>query len=276
MDEEVFFNFLTQLFYFFGIVFLIGFVVSLINRYFYRLVNYNRAVCLGTGLLGTPIHELSHAAMCVVFGHKIEKMRLFQADDENGVLGYVQHSYNPKKLWHVIGNYFIGIAPIVCGSAVILLLTSWLLPHSFDDMIDAIEDFANFKGDIFSGAWFEAFWEVFCGFILAIVTASFADWEIWVFLVFAMCIALHMNLSGADIKNALPSIPILAILLFIVNLVLSLISGSLYRDYLEGIGYVGGFLSGTMLLAVVLSLAYLVVAFAIKAVLSLIFRRRLF
>lgn len=276
MDEKVFFNFLTQLFYFFGVVFLIGFLISLINRYFYRLVRYNRAVCLGTGLLGTPIHELSHAAMCVVFGHKITKMRLFQPDDENGVLGFVEHSYNPKKLWHVIGNYFIGVAPIVCGSAFILLLTSWLLPHSFDDMIDSIEAFARFKGDVFSSEWFEAFGEVFFGVILAIVTASFAEWEIWVFLIFAMCIALHMNLSGADIKNALPSIPVLAIILFVANLVLSLISGALYRDYLEAIALVGVFLSGTMLLSVVLSLAYLLVGFLIKTALNLIFRRRLF
>lgn len=270
--SEIFSHFLTQLFYFFGIIVLIGFLISLINRHFYRLVNYNRGVCLATGLLGTPVHELSHAFMCVVFRHKINEIKLFQADDENGVLGYVRHSYNPKNLWQKIGNYFIGTAPIVCGSLVILLALSLLLPSSYSYMESALTSFANMREEVLSLAWFEAYFEVFFGIVVSISQEAFDSWEIWVFLVASMCIALHMNLSGADIKNALPSVPFLLIALLAINCLLGFVLPDLYEGYLDAINIGGGFLSGVLLLAVVLSLLYLLVALLIKAVIG-IFRK---
>ena len=64
-------NIVLQLFMFIGVIYLVGFVISLLNRLFYTLVNYSKAACYGTGFIGTPIHELSHAAMCVVFGQAL-------------------------------------------------------------------------------------------------------------------------------------------------------------------------------------------------------------
>ena len=267
---EILSHFVTQLFYFFGIIFLIGFLISLINRNFYKLVNYNRGVCLATGLLGTPVHELSHALMCVVFRHKIDEIKLFQADDENGVLGYVRHSYNPKKLWQKIGNYFIGTAPIFCGALVILLATSLLLPYTYDEISLSLNSFADMQGEVLSSEWLSAYWDVFCGILVSLSTESFNSWEIWVFLVLVTCIAMHMNLSGADIKNALPSIPILLLVLFALNCLLGFVFPAIYEEYLSVISYAGGFLSGVLLFAMTMSLIYLVLGLLIKLAIGLI------
>ena len=73
--------------------------------------------CLGrTGFIyltmpGVVIHELSHLFFCLIFQHKIMKVNLF-SPQEDGTLGMVQHSYDSRNIFHRIGNFFIGSAPV--------------------------------------------------------------------------------------------------------------------------------------------------------------------
>jgi hypothetical protein len=124
---------------FIGVVYLLGYIIMIINRAFYKAVGAGRTVCLATGFIGTPIHELGHAFMCLVFFHKIVDIKLYQIDDESGTLGYVSHTYNKRNIYHVIGNYFIGVAPIFCGGIVLYLLMKFLLPSSFTAVASSIE-----------------------------------------------------------------------------------------------------------------------------------------
>lgn len=80
---------------------------------------------LWTGWLGTPIHELSHVAMCVLFRHRIDDVALFEPDLQSGRLGYVRHSFTKANRFQRIGNVFIGLAPLV-GGALALGTLLWL------------------------------------------------------------------------------------------------------------------------------------------------------
>ena len=61
-----------------GLVFLFGKVIALCNGAFYRnFGSKGRAVCYATGFIGTPVHEASHALMCLIFGHKIVEIKFF-------------------------------------------------------------------------------------------------------------------------------------------------------------------------------------------------------
>ncbi len=273
MTETIILNILTQFFYFFGVVFLIGFLISRINRRFYGLWRNSHAVCLATGFLGTPIHELGHAFFCVVFRHKIEEIKLFQIDDESGTLGYVSHSYNRRNIWQKLGNYFIGVAPILCGSAVLLLFANWLIPYAYNEMYATIRTFARARETVFSSGWFASYWDVFCGMLFSMFTDGDWGWGKWVFFVLSFCIALHMNLSGADIKNALPSIPLLCVVLIAVNFAIGLISASAYRSFLNAMNFAGGFVSATLLLSIALSVAYLIVGLLMRLVFRILHLR---
>lgn len=81
-----------------------------------------------SAVIGTPIHELSHAIMCLVFGHKITQIKFFSPDNK-GTLGFVTHSYNNRSTWHILGNFFIGIAPIIGGVVSLYVLCLLLLPN---------------------------------------------------------------------------------------------------------------------------------------------------
>ncbi len=260
----IFSNVLSQLIYFILVIYAIGFLISLINRLFYKLSGQHPAVIYATGVIGTPIHELSHALMCLVFFHHIDEVKLFQIDEESGVLGYVRHSYNPKNLYHQLGNYFIGIAPIVGGSAIIFIAARFLLPTTathFDSYINVLTGMQG-DGDFF--IWLSGAIPVFgkvLGSIFAEMTSGFTA---WIFLILCICIAMHMNLSGADIKGSLVGIPLLAILLLLVNLILGVVLPGVYAEFAAWLGAIGIYLMGALLLSLSLSLICMAVLLTVK------------
>lgn len=93
------------------------------NEAWYRgFHQHTRRVELSTGLVGVPVHELSHAIIAKLFGMKIIELALYRPDPQSRTLGYVNYSYQPGHAWHSIGRFFVGIAPLIGGSLAVLTL----------------------------------------------------------------------------------------------------------------------------------------------------------
>lgn len=109
---------------FFLIVSLVTALISLINARTEAILlsGTNSVIRFLFSFIGTPLHELSHAFMCLVFGHKITDMRLLILDPNSNVAGYVSHTYNKNNFYQNLGNFFIGIAPILGGFLTVSII----------------------------------------------------------------------------------------------------------------------------------------------------------
>lgn len=255
-------SFLLQLLFTVGVIVLFGFLISLCNKLFYsNFGSWGRAVCYVTGAIGTPIHECSHALFCLIFGHKIEEMRLFQIDDDDGTLGYVWHSYNRRNVYHIIGNFFIGIAPIIVITALLYLLALPLAPS----MLDGI--FVSIGGlDVASGFMnpLMVLWDV-----IKAIFSQVTSFKWWLFVIIGSFLCLHATLSGADIKSTLGGGGILIGALLITNLILGFFGGGVVSAFTNAILSFGICLASFLMLSLAISLVAVLFSFLIR----LIFRR---
>jgi len=79
------------------------------------------------GLPGTVVHEGSHVLACLLFGHRVDRVRWFDPLATDGALGSVEHSYDPSSAYQRVGTIVIGLSPLLVGAGVLLLAARWLL-----------------------------------------------------------------------------------------------------------------------------------------------------
>ena len=252
-------GYLLQTLYTVGTVAVFGLLIALMRRLFCRISGRSGPkILLATGIIGTPIHELSHALMCIIFGHKIKEIKLYQPNSHDGALGYVSHSYRRKNVYHQIGNFFIGTAPVTVGSGVLVLLMLLLMPDAYGAFIDEVGNIDSFGG-IFNS--------IFA--CLGAIFENIGAWQTWVFLIFAIMIASHMEMSVADIKGGLGGLGIMAAIWLVVSVIIFLISDSAYESITNATA------SFALILAAFLSLALIflgimsLIAFIIKLIANL-------
>lgn len=148
-----------------------------------------------TGWLGTPIHELSHVAMCWLFRHRVDEVALFEPDEKSGRLGYVRHSYRSKSWFEELGNPFIAIAPLIGGSLVLLMLVNVF----FGDATSIVEANTVALAEQSQSNLFRPVSKV-----LGLVFRSehFATFKFWAFVYLVLCVGSHMAPSRSDYQGA--------------------------------------------------------------------------
>lgn len=84
---------------------------------------------------GIAIHEISHALAALLFLHEILDVKLFDLKAQDGSHGHVVSRPRPVSrflyvlpAWIVIGELFIGIAPLIVGPALSFISLYYLVP----------------------------------------------------------------------------------------------------------------------------------------------------
>jgi hypothetical protein len=172
-----------------------------------------------TGWLGVPIHELSHAAACVLFGHRLRRVRLFAPDRRTGRLGGVEHAYDPRNPWQQLGRFFIGVAPLVGGAGALWLLT-WACGPSGVDLAPLQ---AQARPDGLLSAAAERSLRVLS--VLA-DPAVLGSWTTWLYLYLCLCIGTHISPSRPDLEGGWPGFLLLVALIVLANVGVLLFDGS--------------------------------------------------
>ena len=233
------------------------------------LLSMGRGWYLGLfGWLGTIVHELGHAIFCIVFGHKITAMKLFDPDPKTGTLGYVEHSYNSANVYQQVGNFFIGIGPILLGTAIIYFLSYLLLGLN---PFNLAVNFNIASSHIYS--WdalmqiFQVLWTSSVSLLREVFSwHNLAAWQFYVFIYLAFAIGSSITLSPPDIKGALKGFIIILILIFIFNLA-TVWAGDFTSNMVTGIAGYGALFYTVVFLIMLLNV---VVAIIILLPLSLL------
>ena len=252
---EILSNFFVQLAFTVGLVILYGGFISLCNRCFYDACGSSAfGIVKITGYIGTPVHELSHALMCLIFGHKIKKIRMFGGGKDKKTLGYVEHTYYRKNMYHQLGNFFIGVSPVLAGGAVILLLVRLLIPHVY---VSLQTEAAQLGELFFSGAGRTGI-AVLDGLVSMLGTVfsfnNFLRWQWWICILLSFSVAIHMEVSRSDIVSGLRGLCVIAVALLVTDGILGLLFPSALAAMTSAFVSAGIFVALLMAIPAVFSL----------------------
>ena len=246
-----------------GIIVLTGLTISGAKRLFLRACGRGGYhVEIITGIVGTPVHELSHALFCLIFGHKIKGICLWTPNPQNGTLGYVTHTYRPKNLWHQIGNFFIGVAPIIGGSGMLLLLLWLLLPDAAGAVFSVAYEFPTEPLGVPMALLRQA-WTLLQALFLP---GNFVKWHWYLYVLLAILIVLHMEISRSDLKSGLWGFLFISILWLLADLALFFLYPEGLMAVTDASVAIGAFLASFLGLAVILSAVLLLISFIVMLV----------
>lgn len=224
-----------------GIFIFFGFLFNIIESKNNQLIQqaFGEKIIIFTGFIGTIVHELSHTIMALIFNHKIVKIELFRPRKykEDGVLGFVRHTYNPSSIYQQVGNFFIGIAPMIFGTLAISLIFIIFSNSNYQQFANSFNvslyhvsvksfNFLNFLQLLLQDVFF-LFKTIFSfDYIFDI------NHLIMIFLIYS--ISTHMTLSISDLKGSLKGLLVCFSLIFILTLLSNIfdISNVFLTDYM--------------------------------------------
>lgn len=222
---------LINLFKILGVFILFGLAFNIIQKINIKLMvkNFGMKSVLLTGYIGTVIHELSHLLVALVFRHRITKCELFRPlqATSDGLLGYVDHEYNKKSAYQQIGNFFIGIAPMIIGTAVIWITIYFLTPTIFSSLkihSNITNIFLN-SNDLNFTLYAKNILDFIYHLFENIISSLFLSKDILSFryiimILIVYSVSTHMTLSKEDLKGSLEGLISIYIIVILATIVI--------------------------------------------------------
>lgn len=157
------------------------------------------------GWIGVPVHELSHALACWVFGHRVRRMKWFDPAGRGGAHGAVEHEFNPSNPYHRAGQLFIGLAPALIGPLVVVALFAFLVAASPEATLQTL---------LAPTSWVDG---ARLGLNAVLEPAVWSSTRFWLFAYLAACVCSQIELSSADLGQARSGAIVIAILALVLN-----------------------------------------------------------
>ncbi|GEO48502.1 hypothetical protein [Companilactobacillus kimchii] len=229
-------NYFDFVLIFVAIFTLVPYLTSLITSWLGHLSKITLVNNLGNssqlivGGVGVIIHELGHAIFAYLFGHKVTNVQLLNLNyRQSGSLGSVDHKWNDRNVYQMLGNFFIGLAPYYMCSLALYLLQKFLLKaqFSFSTLIQSL----NVNKSVSISVIFDS--------VLDNMKSSFANASWWMILVYVL-LTIMIASTGYDLskndfitvnKGILPWIVVLLVLgsvLYLFNLRTVVMTGAIY------------------------------------------------
>jgi len=242
-----------------------GLILALIMYYISEILRKQSVSIFGHDFwvyftfIGTVIHEIGHAIFAIIFGHRLTDVKLFSPNSVSGTLGSVSHSYDDRNLYHLIGNFFIGIGPIILGSIVIFYSAKYLigdylfLPmsdlHIDPSILSSFDNIWMFIKEVYSNASrvFSSLFEI----------ENFRNWKFYFFIYIIFAVGTHVKLSASDIEGAWKGFIALVGLIFGINLI-SMWIGDLSTKYVNLISQSYSFFYAIMTFTIILSVLFII------------------
>lgn len=191
------------------------------TTYIYRCFGMNGLIF--TGLIGTVVHEFSHMLFCIIFRHQIVEFSLFRPYKSryDGVMGYVNHRCDRSSPYQMVGNFFIGIAPIIVGTGCMILLMRILLPNEFMASYQTFNQNMVYMSNINSiGDSLNIYINIVIAIIHNLNPLIGHNWPRYIVFIYIMySITSHMDLSKEDIINSRSGLFVFVIMTYIINLI---------------------------------------------------------
>ena len=202
---------------------LLAFAMHHVSRFvgtrFTRIPVFGRLVHVFIGGPGILFHELCHALVGVLFLHRVVRIRLHLLS-RDGVLGETDLARRRDSLYGALGEFFVGLAPMVLGSLVIYGASRYYLGREvFDSVSVGIVDLGRFSSFGAFGGLIKSVLES----TLAVV-GSLVTWEslghpgFLAFFYIALSIGSTTAVSGADFRATMRGFGAIAALVFLFNL----------------------------------------------------------
>lgn len=224
--------------------FLLGLILNFIED---RNIDYlqnglGRKGILITGIIGVPIHEMSHFLACKLFGHDVEKVELFRPSSSktDGILGRVVHSRNKGNVYKMIGDFFIGTAPVIIGSFIVYILIKFYLGSEFAifNMIINIEESMKMIENLDIIKFIIHIIMVGINTLFLIINSPSLFSIKGIILLFAIySICIHLSLSRADIENSKSAIPVVVLIIVLCTAIFGFMGIDFSGEFIRMVTY---------------------------------------
>jgi hypothetical protein len=169
-----------------------------------------------------------------------------------------------KNIYQVVGNFFIGVGPILFGSAVLMLLMWLLIPATFANVFSSLGQVGEMTYSVFSIDTYTKMGAMFMNTMLSIFSFSnFGNWAWWVFIVLGILIATHMTLSKADVDGSKLGFAILIGIFLLVDGIIYLISPNLLIAMTNAIVKFSFYILSLLMLGIIVLLLLLILTFVL-------------